>query len=91
MAEIKTCFTNDFLQDQTLSYKAKLTYIMLKTHLDLKDPTRPVTASIPTLARHAAISMTSVKQGLKELQEKGYIRREQRQNNSARTFILRKV
>lgn len=90
-AEIKTCFTNTFLRDTELSYKAKLTYIILKSHLDLTDPTRPVTASIPTIAQQANIAMTSVKQGLRELQEKGYIRREQRYNESARTFILKRV
>lgn len=89
MSKINTCFSNDFIQDTDLSYKAKLVYIVMKSYWDFRDPTKPVWPKISRISEQSGLSMTCVKQGLKELQEKAYIKREQRKNESALTFFLK--
>lgn len=89
MSKAYTSFPNSLIRDPLLGYKAKLVYLVLKSYVDFKDPTKPVFPGIAKLSEQTQMSQTSVKEGLKELQEKDYIRREYRQKKSAYTFILK--
>lgn len=89
MSKAHTCISNSFIRDPTLSYKAKLVYFVLKSYQDFRDPTKPVWPGIPRISEEAQLSQTLVKQGLKELHDKEYIRREHRQHDTALTFILK--
>lgn len=89
MSNAYTSFSNNFIRDPTLSYKAKLVYFVLKSYQDFRDLTEPVFLGIVKLSEKTQLSQTVVKQGLKELENKGYIRREQRHQKSTLTFILK--
>lgn len=89
MSKAYTRIDNSIIRDPSLSYKAKLVFFILKTYQDFRDPAKPVWPGVPRISEEAQLSQTLVKQGLKELQDKEYIRREHRQHNTALTFILK--
>lgn len=92
MSDYIACISSKFLRDgETLTPKAKLVYVLLWTYVDSRDLTKPIKTGVARIATETGFSMTTVKSALKELEKKNFIRRERRFNESALTFLLKKI
>ena len=77
------------IDDENLSCHARMVYVLLSRHADYSDLSEPIFAGIEYIASKLQISKSTVKKGLKQLVDHGYIRRESRYKQSANTYILK--